>query len=135
MSLHPAFVAGFVVAEGCFVGRAGGRRFALTVALAAIDAATCQRLAGFFGVGRVYRYARRQPHHDDVAIFSVQSLPELRDVVVPFCDEHLPPSAKRDRYLEWRAALRAYSLAAAGSSVTRVSQSTGEASDQRRSRS
>jgi len=135
------FVAGFVAAEGSFTSSGGGRRFAFTVALAATDGRTCDRLAEHFGVGRVYRYARREPHHDDVAIFSVQSKRELLRVVVPFMDEHLPPSNKRRQYEAWRdelvrdAAGAAYSLAAAGSSVTNEAQSTGDASDHRRSRS
>jgi hypothetical protein len=62
-------------------------------------------------------------------------------VIVPFMDGHLPPSNKRRQYEGWRDQLlqtavdAAYSLAAAGSSVTSEAQSTGEASDQRRSRS
>lgn len=134
--MRPEFVAGLVVAEGCFTGD-GQRRRSFTVSLGALDAELCASLRTFFGVGHTYHYPRRQPHHDDVVIFTVQARRELLEVVVPFMDRYLPPSAKRQQYRAWRHGLRAfgYSPAAAGSSVTRVAQSTGEASDQRRSRS
>lgn len=136
MSLRPEFVAGFTAAEGTFVAHSGGRRCAFTIGLGSVDADLADRLAEFFGVGRVYRYPRRRPHHDDVVIYTVQSKRDLVEVVVPFMDLHLPPSHKRTQYEDWRAALlAAYSPAAAGSSVTSSAQSTGEASDQRRSRS
>jgi hypothetical protein len=51
--MRPEFVAGFVVAEACFV-RTGGRH-AFTIALGAVDAALCERLWDFFGAGHVYR--------------------------------------------------------------------------------
>jgi hypothetical protein len=136
VSLRPEFVAGFTAAEGTFVAHSGGRRCAFTIALGAIDADLAHRIAKFFGIGRVYRYSRRRPLHDDVVIFTVQSKRELVEVVVPFMDLHLPPSHKRTQYESWRTTLLAnYSPAAAGSSATSSAQSTGEASDQRRSRS
>ena len=138
MTLRPEYVAGFTIAEGCFASTGAPPRFAFTVALGARDAATCDALRAFFGVGHVYRYPRRSPTHDDVAIFTVQSRHDLWRVVVPFMDAHLPACEKRRQYERWRAALeerRAHSPAAAGSSVTSDSQSTREASDHRRSSS
>jgi hypothetical protein len=102
--MRPEFVAGLVVAEGCFTGD-GDRRFAFTMSLGAIDADLCDRLAAFFEVGHVYRYPRRQPHHDDVAVFTVQSRDELLRVIVPFMAEHLPPSVKRRQFDAWRRRL------------------------------
>ena len=137
MTLRPEFVGGFVAAEGTFVAAPDDRRFAFTIGLAVTDADLCDRLQTFFGAGHVYRYPRRRPHHDDVVIFTVQSRRELLSSIVPFLDDHLPVSNKRRQYERWRARLLAasYSPEAAGSSVTRFAQSTGEASDQRRSRS
>lgn len=97
-------MAGFVAAEGCFTRRSGsGFRFA--VALGATDAAMCAALREFFGVGHVYRYARRKEHYDDEVVFAVQSLRELVEMVVPFMDAHLPPCHKRRQYEAWRADL------------------------------
>ena len=40
--------------------------------------------------------------------FVVSRLGDLVHVVVPFMDEHLPPSYKREQYLVWRAELLDY---------------------------
>jgi hypothetical protein len=100
------FLAGFVAAEGTLVRT--GRRFAFRVSLGATDRATCELLHRYLGVGTVATYPRRQPHHDDEATFRVQSLRDLVEVVVPFLDEHLPASYKREQYLAWRGELLAY---------------------------
>jgi hypothetical protein len=99
-------LAGFVAAEGTFT--ASGRQFAFAVALGAQDAATCELLRDFLGVGRVRRYRRRETHYDDEVVFVVRDRHDLRAVVVPFLDEHLRPSHKRNQYERWRAMLLAY---------------------------
>ena len=38
----------------------------------------------------------------------IQSLRQLIEIVVPFMDEHLPPSYKRQQYLAWKARLLDY---------------------------
>jgi hypothetical protein len=101
-----AFVAGFVCAEGCF--KIGRSRFSFNVGLGATDAASCHLLRSFFGVGHVYEYPRRRQHYDDEVVYVVQPLRELVEVIVPFMDEHLAPSYKRQQYEIWRAALLDY---------------------------
>jgi hypothetical protein len=103
-----AWIAGFVAGEGCFSRSSGGRRFRFSVGLGAIDQATCERIHEFFGVGHVTWSPRRKPHYDDEATYAVQALGDLVNVIVPFMDEHLPPSYKRSQFLEWRAELLAY---------------------------
>jgi hypothetical protein len=106
-----AWLSGFVAAEGCFTGATtprGARRFSLAVGLGAKDGETCWVLLSILGVGHVYRYPRRQPHHDDETRYSVTALPDLVEVIVPFMDEHLPPSYKREQYLAWRTDLLEY---------------------------
>lgn len=103
-----AFLAGFAAGEGCFSGSADGRRFIFEVGLGAIDRGMCEALHEFLGVGFVRDYPRRQPHYDDETTYSVQSIRDLIDVVVPFMDEHLPASYKREQYVEWRARLLDY---------------------------
>jgi hypothetical protein len=78
------------------------------VALGAADAGMCALLHEFLEVGHVRRYPRRRDHYDDEVVWVVRSLRELIEVVVPFLDEHLPASYKRDQYLVWRADLLAY---------------------------
>jgi hypothetical protein len=101
-----AFIAGFVCGEGCF--GVDDDRFRFSVSLGATDAASCDLLRSFFGVGHVYDHARRREHYDDEVTFVVQSLRPLVEVVVPFMDEHLAPSYKRQQYEEWRVALLDY---------------------------
>ncbi len=100
------FLGGFIAGEGYLW--AGVRDFRCAVALGATDAAMCHLLRDFLGVGRIHRYARRRPHYDDEVVWVVRSLPQLVGVMVPFLDEHLPPSYKREQYLAWRAELMAY---------------------------
>jgi hypothetical protein len=100
-------LGGFVAAEGCFTG-AGARRFRFAVGLGATDATMCEQLRDFLGVGYIHRSPRRKAHYDDEVALAVTSLAELVNVVVPFMDEHLPPSHKRDQYEAWRARLLEY---------------------------
>lgn len=105
------FLAGFVAAEGCFTStsRAGGsRRFTFQVTLGATDRGTCAALGRLLGVGRIHAYPRRERRYDDEIQYSVQSIHDLIGVVVPFMDEHLPPSHKREQYLEWRQQILEY---------------------------
>ena len=101
------FVGGFVAAEGCFTGD-GNRRFRFNVGLGASDGGMCELLRSVFGVGCLTRSPRRKPHYDDEVQFTVQATRDLVEVVVPFMDAHLPPSYKREQYLEWRARLLDY---------------------------
>lgn len=102
------FLGGFVAAEGCFT-RAGDRgHFAFSVGLGAADASTCELLAAFLGVGFLTRSTRRRSHYDDEVSLQVRKLADLAGVVVPFMDEHLPPSYKRVQYERWRAELLVY---------------------------
>lgn len=102
-----AFLAGFVVAEGCFT-RNGEKRFLFAVGLGSSDGEFCRALPALLGVGSVHTHPRRQPHYQDEVTYAVRALPDLIEVVVPFMDEHLPPSHKREQYHAWRADLMEY---------------------------
>jgi len=65
----------------------------------------CGLLSAFFAVGSITRSPRRKSHYDDEVAFVVGSARELVEVIVPFMDEHLPPSHKRVQYLAWRERL------------------------------
>lgn len=108
-------LGGIVAAEGTFnvartVADSGAERLSFTFAvmLGAVDRITLDLLHAYLGVGRIRTYARRQEHHDDCVVFAVRAFADLLDVVVPFMDEHLPPSHKRTQYLAWREQLVAY---------------------------
>lgn len=102
-----AFVGGFVAAEGCFL-HVAPRRFAFAIALGATDERLCRWLPAVFGVGTTTLRARRREHYQDEITYRVDSLIDLVEVIVPFMDEHLPPSHKRRQYLVWRTALLDY---------------------------
>ncbi|MBV9951583.1 MAG: hypothetical protein JO291_06505 [Acidimicrobiia bacterium] len=102
------FIGGFVAAEGTFVARPWDGQFAFAVALGATDRESVEMLHRFFRCGRVTWRERRQAHFDDEVTFVVRKLRDLVEVVVPFMDEHLHGSYKRQQYLAWRAELLEY---------------------------
>ncbi len=102
------FLGGFVAAEGSFISSGEPSRFRFAVGLGAVDGAMCELFQQFFDAGHLFRSPRRKPHYDDEVTFAVQSLRDLVEVVVPFMDEHLPDSYKRQQYLEWRTMLLGY---------------------------
>jgi hypothetical protein len=103
-----AFVGGFVAAEGSFTISGRPPSFTFAVGLGALDKGMCQGLQSFLGVGHLTAFARRRVHYDDEVCFAVRSLRDLVEVVVPFMDEHLPPSYKRIQNETWRARLLDY---------------------------
>ena len=103
-----AFIGGFVAAEGCFHARAAEGWFSFAVSLGACDQEMVDALYEFFGCGRTTWRRRRRAHFDDEVTFVVRRIRDLVEVIVPFMDEHLPPSYKRVQYEVWRAALMEY---------------------------
>jgi LAGLIDADG DNA endonuclease family protein len=98
-----SFLGGLAAAEGSFNRTLTKFRFA--IALAEIDAGLCEMAAAVLGTGRIYNYARRQPHFHDEVLFVVRPIKELVEKVVPFMDIYLPISKKRKQYLAWREEL------------------------------
>jgi hypothetical protein len=96
------FFAGFVAAEGTFVASGDRPTFTFAVCLGSADRSSVNTLRATLGVGHVRAYRRRQAHFDDEVVFVVRKLRDLVEVIVPFMDEHLPPSHMRDQYLAWR---------------------------------
>jgi hypothetical protein len=102
------FLGGFTAAEGTFGANESAGRFRFAVSLGATDQAMCKLMYAFLGVGHITFSPRRKPHYDDEVTYAVQALHELKDFVVPFMDEHLPESYKREQYLDWREKLLDY---------------------------
>lgn len=103
-----AFLAGFTAAEGCFTGLRDGSRFTFAMGVGSTDRGMCEAFRSILGAGHITDAARRQPHHDDQSTFAIGSAHDLIGLVVPFMDQHLPPSHKRDQYLDWRERLFDY---------------------------
>jgi hypothetical protein len=98
-------IGGFVTGEGCFLASGSPRSFTFSVKLGARDAELIDALREYFGVGTMHAYARRKEHYDDEVVFQVRKTRDLVEVIVPFMDEHLPPSHKREQYFVWRGQL------------------------------
>jgi hypothetical protein len=103
-----AFIGGFVAAEGCFHARSREGWFGFAVALGAEDVEMVELLHAFLGCGRTTWRKRRKEHYDDEVSFVVRKMRDLVETVIPFMDEHLPPSYKREQYEVWRAQVLAY---------------------------
>ena len=102
------WIGGFVAAEGTFTRTSAPPKFAFAVALGGIDENSCRRLLKFFQVGRLRVSPPRRAHYDSEVVFTVNALPDLVTTVIPFMDEHLPPSYKREQYFAWRSDLLEY---------------------------
>jgi hypothetical protein len=101
-------LGGFVAAEGCFVNSGDPPVFRFVVGLGATDRSTCELFLDFLNLGRIRWYPRRKPHYDDEVVFVIASLRAHVDVTIPFMDDHLPTSYKREQYLAWRGQLLEY---------------------------
>lgn len=109
-SAESAWIAGFVAGDGTFTSSGRPRTFTFAVTLGYSDFATCQRMRDFFQVGTVHVYRKRKDHYQDEVRYQVRAMRDLINVIVPFMDEHLPPSYKRNQYLEWKGPLPPSSL-------------------------
>jgi hypothetical protein len=101
-------LAGVVAAEGMFVSTGEPPKFRFAVTLGSEDRVTCEKFLEFFGTGMVYESPRRRPHYQDEVSYIVRSLRTHLAVTLPFMDEQLPASFKREQYLEWKASLLDY---------------------------
>jgi hypothetical protein len=102
------YIGGFVAAEGTFIARPWDGGFAFAIALGANDHEMVELLHEFLGCGRVTWRRRRKDHYDDEVTFVVRRMKDLVEVVIPFMDEHLPPSYKRQQFEPWRAEVLEY---------------------------
>jgi len=114
-------LAGFVAGEGCFTSTSAGRdrvdgsrrtRFIFAVTVAERDLTLLEAMRTFLGGrGSIRRQDRGNPRWLPVVSYSISSRKAIREVVIPFCDEYLLPSAKRDQFDAWRARFDGYERA------------------------
>src|SRR5436853_1063083 len=67
-------------------------------------------LVRFFGCGRVYRNRRHDNHREDLFRYCVQRYGDLRDVIVPFFQEHALRTSKRDNFDKFAEVVRLMGL-------------------------
>jgi hypothetical protein len=110
-----------VAGEGTFVATRAGAdrndgsprtRFVFKVSVADRDVLLLAALQIFLGGrGSIQTATPRNPRWQPIASYSVSSRKAIRDVLIPFCDEFLLYSAKREQYDDWRARFDAYERA------------------------
>jgi hypothetical protein len=104
------WVVGFVDGEGCFscpiqrnrtmaLGWQVQPRF--LVVQGASSAGVLEDLSGHFGCGRIYRNRRRDNHREDLFVYSVHRLEDLRHRIVPFFEANPLRTAKRDNFVKF----------------------------------
>jgi hypothetical protein len=111
-------LGGFVAGEGWFsivdrrvpFVRDGSprRRWVFGVSVADRDQPMLVALKSFLGCGTLRRAHRRRSHHLPIAIFEVHSSKLHHAAVIPFAEQFLLPSQKRDQFHRWRDALYEY---------------------------
>ena len=109
------WIAGFVDGEGCFsVPIFRNRQAALhwqvqpqfVVAQSVASRDALEELVSVFGCGRVYVNKRHDDHREQLALYSVKKFADLRDIIVPFFQEHQLRTSKRENFEKFARVLR-----------------------------
>ncbi len=101
------WIAGFVDGEGCFSvpifrnHQAKLRwqvqpQFVVAQSVSGRDA--LEVLVSVLGCGKVYVNQRHDDHREQLALYSVKRFNELRDIIVPFFQEHQLRTSKRENF-------------------------------------
>lgn len=111
-------LAGFVAGEGSFYDTRAGddrvdgstrTRFVFQVTIAERDRQVLEALQTFLGnAGYIRDVAVRNERWLPLVTYRVHSRIGIRTKVIPFCDQFLLSSAKRDQYERWRDDFCAY---------------------------
>jgi hypothetical protein len=101
------WIAGFVDGEGCFSvpifrnHKATLRwqvqpQFVVAQSVSGRDA--LEELVSVLGCGKVYVNQRHDDHREQLALYSVMRFADLRDIIVPFFQEHQLRTSKRENF-------------------------------------
>ena len=113
-------LGGLVAGEGSFIIVERGkqfadgsprRRFRFQVTLASRDRRLLEALQSFLGVGSVNERTAQKANWLPTSVYELASLESATNVIVPFADRYLLPSAKRAQFESWRHELAAYTAA------------------------
>jgi hypothetical protein len=114
-------LAGFVAGEGSFYTTRAGpdrndgsprTRFIFQLTIARHDRPLLQAMrAALGGVGSIQDIVQRRPNWLPLSTYRVSSRYQTRSVLIPFFDEYLVPSAKRDQFDRWRVEFENYERA------------------------
>jgi hypothetical protein len=109
------WIVGFVDGEGCFsvpIFRNRSCRLGwqvqpdFSVVQGARSVQVLHDLERFFGCGHVGRNARHDDHREDLYRYSVRSLGDLVETIVPFFEAHPLRTAKRDEFVRFAGVVR-----------------------------
>jgi LAGLIDADG endonuclease len=109
------WIAGFVDGEGCFsvpIFRNHKAKLlwqvqpTFVVAQSASSRDVLEELVSVFGCGKVYVNQRHDNHREPLARYCVGRFADLRDVIVPFFEEHQLRTAKRENFDKFVTVLR-----------------------------
>jgi hypothetical protein len=90
-SQHEASLAGATQLRGCAVG---------------VDRESLEGLVSFFGCGKLHVNRRHDNHREDLFRYCVTRFADLRDVIVPFFQEHQLRTSKRENFDKFVKVLR-----------------------------
>lgn len=82
----------------------------LGVEVAARDRPLLVSLQQLLGFGSISDRAPRRPGWQPTSCFRINSIRAHHAATIPFAEQYLLPSAKREQFLRWRDALLAYEL-------------------------
>src|SRR5580704_2540117 len=113
--LYCGWIAGFVDREGCFscpifrnhktaLGWQVQPTFVVVQSASSRD--VLEDLERFFGCAKVYVNQRHDNHREDLARYYVGRFADLRDVIVPFFQQHQLRTSKSDNFEKLRTVLR-----------------------------
>jgi LAGLIDADG DNA endonuclease family protein len=104
------WLVGFVDGEGCFSvpifrNRSTSLGWQVQPAFAVVQGASSREvldaMVPFFGCGKVYINRRRDNHREHLCRYYVSRFGDLRDVIVPFFQDHSLRTAKRDNFVKF----------------------------------
>lgn len=85
-------------------------RFVFTVAVASRDRPLLETLQEFLGWGSISSQGSRRPGWLPTSTFCINSRRAHHAATIPFAEQYLLPSAKRQQYERWRDAVLAYEV-------------------------
>jgi len=113
--LYCGWITGFVDGEGCFSCPVF-RNHTMTlgwqvqptfvVVQSASSREVLEDLARFFGCGKVYANRRHDNHREDLYRYYVGRFADLRDIIVPFFQEHPLQTSKKVNFAKFAKVLR-----------------------------
>ena len=113
--LYCGWITGFVDGEGCFSCPVFRNRTmtlgwqvqpTFVVVQSASSREVLEDLARFFGCGKVYANRRRDNHREDLYRYYVGRFADLRDIIVPFFQEHPLQTSKKVNFAKFTKVLR-----------------------------